>query len=97
MRNEYGFETKFNKINVSVPMTRMLLVPGEGELEIINQGRFGHSQISFSQETGAIGQRTPRIGAKRPKLRRELSAGCTCDSDSTPHLFFSTGIFTDAC
>ncbi len=36
---------------------------GEGELEIKGQGRFLYSQ-SFSQETGAIGQRLPTIGNK---------------------------------
>lgn len=62
---------------------------GEGGSEIKNQGRSDHSQ-SFSQETGAIGQRiVPRNGTTRPK-QRELSAGCTLDSDSSP-LFFSPG------
>ncbi len=61
---------------------------GEDELGITNQGRFGHSS-SFSQETVAIGQQSPRIGAERPTLERELSAGRTRDSDSTPQLFFS--------
>jgi len=60
---------------------------GEGELEIENQGR---SRISsFTQETEAIGQQTPRIGANRPKLRVS-SAGCARFSDSTPH-FLSLG------
>lgn len=66
--------------------TRMLELLGEGELEIKNQGRFGYS-TGFTQETGARGQQTPRIGDERPK-RRELSAGCTLNSDSTPHFLF---------
>lgn len=70
---------------------------GEGELEIENQGRFVRSISNvFSQETEAIGQQTPRIGEKRPKLRftpdtqvlaRVSSAGCTLNSDSTPQFF----------
>lgn len=63
---------------------------GEGETEIKNQGRLDHSQ-SFSQETGAIGQRTPRIGDNRPRLERELSARMRVGSDSTPHFFSSAG------
>jgi hypothetical protein len=66
----------------------MLLVLGEGELEIKSQGRFDSSQ-SFSQETGAIGQQTPRNGEQRPKLTRELSARMRMNSDSTPHFFSS--------
>ena len=66
--------------------TWMLLMLGEGELEIKSQGRFDSSQ-SFSQETGAIGQQTPWNGDKRPKLTRELSAGMRMNSDSTPHFF----------
>jgi hypothetical protein len=65
-----------------------LLMLGEGGLEIKNQGRFW-SSLSFSQETEAIGQLTPRIGDKRPKLERELSAGMRADSSLTPHLFFA--------
>jgi hypothetical protein len=64
---------------------------GEGELGIENQGRFGTKiSNSFSQETEAIGQQTPRIGDERPKLRftqRVSSAGCARTSDSTPHFF----------
>lgn len=66
--------------------TRMLKMLGEGELEIKNQGRFGYS-TGFTQETGATDQQTPRIGVERPK-RRELSAGRTLNSDSTPHFLF---------
>lgn len=71
---------------------------GEGELEIKNQGRFGLRSrrgrrlgySSFTQETFARGQQTPRIGDVRPK-QRELSAGCTLNSDSTPLFFLSDG------
>lgn len=66
--------------------TRMLKSLGEDELEIKNQGRFGYS-TGFTQETGATDQQTPRIGVERPK-RRELSAGRTLNSDSTPHFLF---------
>lgn len=93
MKSVFGFEANFNKLDIA-SSTRMLRARGEGELEIKNQGRFGlrdrkgtlgHSN-SFSQETIARGQQTPRIGDVRPK-RRELSAGCTLNSDSTPHFF----------
>ena len=60
---------------------------GEGGSEITNQGRSDHSQKSFSQETEAIGQRSRRIRGTRPK-QRELSAGCTTNSDSTSPFFF---------
>lgn len=89
MKNDYVFGTKFNKIKLSAEVLRMEFQRGEGELEIENQGRFGSkSSICFSQETVAIGQHTPRIGAKRP-CSRVLSAGCACDSDSTPLFSFS--------
>ncbi|GIL16694.1 MAG: hypothetical protein BroJett040_04450 [Oligoflexia bacterium] len=87
MKNDYCFDTLFNKIKLT-PVTRMLLVFGEGELGIKNQGRFWNS-FSFSQETGAIGQQKPRIGDERPKLERELSAWMHVDSNSTPHFFSS--------
>ena len=85
MKKNYRFETELNKIIIA-PATRMLLMLGEGELEVINQGRFDHSQ-SFSQETEAIGQHSPRTGEQRPKLARELSAWMRANSDSTPHFF----------
>ena len=88
MKNKFRFDTKSNKIIIA-PATRMLLMLGEGELEIKSQGRFDHSQ-SFSQETEAIGQHSPRIGEQRPKLARELSAWMRLDSDSTPHFSFSS-------
>jgi hypothetical protein len=86
MRINFCFDTSFNKINIA-PATRMLLMLGEGGLEIKNQGRFW-SSLSFSQETEAIGQQTPRIGEQRPKLEKELSAWMRYDSSLTPHLFF---------
>jgi hypothetical protein len=61
---------------------------GEGGSEITNQGRSDHSHKSFSQETEAIGQRLRRIRSLRPK-QRELSAGCTTNSDSTSPFFSS--------
>ncbi len=70
-------------------LTRMLASPGEGGSEITNQGRSDHSLSSFSQETGAIGQRLRRIRNQRPK-QRELSAGCTTNSDPTPLFFLSS-------
>ncbi len=86
MKKNFGFDTKFNKIKLSARSLWMGFERGEGELEIENQGRFDQSR--FSQETEAIGQQTPRIGADRPKLRftqRVSSAGSTLNSDSTPH------------
>jgi len=98
MKKSYRFETLLNKITLVGPIpskviglslaTRMLQVFGEGELGIKSQGRFLHSSFCFSQETGAIGQQSPRNGGQRPKLERELSAWMRVDSDSTPHFFF---------
>lgn len=91
MRIKFNFVKKFYKIKILASATRTLLVLGEGGLEIKNQGRFW-SSLSFLQETEAIGQQTPRIGAERPKLTRELSAGMRVDSSLTPHfLFLSMG------
>jgi hypothetical protein len=90
MKKNFGFDTKFNKIKLSARNLWMGFERGEGELEIENQGRFDQSR--FSQETEAIGQQTPRIGEDRPKLRftqRVSSAGCTLNSDSTPHFSLS--------
>jgi hypothetical protein len=90
MKKNFGFDTKFNKIKLSARSLWMGFERGEGELEIENQGRFDQSR--FSQETEAIGQQTPRIGEDRPKLRftqRVSSAGCTLNSDSTPHFLLS--------
>jgi hypothetical protein len=99
MKNMFRNETAFNKIELLaldlVSDTWMCLRRGEGEKEIWNQG--WSRVLSFSQETRAIGQRTPRIGSHEPKLKvhrmmnnSESSAGCTRFSDSTP-LFFSLG------
>ena len=88
MKIDYGFDTFANRIKVSALTLWMEYEPGEGELEIEDQGRYRISNV-FSQETEAIGQHTPRIGVDRPKLMREFSAGRTNDSDSTPHLSFS--------
>jgi hypothetical protein len=97
MRNMFRNETGLIKIELYdlcflVSDTWMCLERGEGEKEIANHGR---SRVeSFSQETVAIGQRTPMIGEHEPKLKvrrkanySELSAGCTRFSDSTPHFF----------
>jgi len=89
MKYNFCFVPKLHKILIA-SATRMLLVLGEGGLEIKNQGRLLHS-ISFSQETGAIGQHKPRIGDERPKLLRELSAWMRFDFSLTPH-FFSLGL-----
>ena len=78
------FETDIGNIEI-VTVTRMLQVPGEGELGIKNQGRFTVSK-SFSQETEDADQQKPRNGDVRPN-QRALSAGCTVGSNSTP-LFF---------
>jgi|GEM_PF-6782993 len=91
MKKNYRFDTTLRKIKLSLEVdfasaTRMLLVLGEDELEIKSQGRFD-SNDSFSQETGAIGQQTPRTGEQRPMLARELSAGMRLNSGSTPHFF----------
>jgi hypothetical protein len=86
VKNNYGFDAFLNKIDLSAGALWTEFQHGEGELEIGNQGRSQNSTKSFSQETGAIGQKTPRIGEIRPK-RREYSAGCANNSDSTPHLF----------
>lgn len=91
MKKNYGFDTEFNKLILIARSLWMDFGRGEGELGIINQGRFGTKiSNSFSQETEAIGQQTPRIGDEGPKLRftqRVSSAGCARTSDSTPHFF----------
>lgn len=79
------FDTVPIKLNIATS-TRMLKLHGDVELEVMNQGRFGYS-TSFSQETSASGQQTPRIGDVGPK-QQELSAGRTLVSNSTPHFFF---------
>jgi len=92
MKKNYGFDAKFNKIKLSARDLWMGCEHGEGELEIENQGRFTKSH--FTQETEAIGQQTPRIGESRSTLRftqRVSSAGCTLNSDSTPHFLFPEG------
>ena len=89
MKNDYGFGKKFYKIKLSAEILWMEFQRGEGELGIGNQGRFGSQNSKcFTQETVAIGQHTPRIGEHRP-CSRVLSAGCACDSDSTPLFSFS--------
>ena len=62
----YQNETSLDKI--ILPMNSwMSLLAGEGEEEIENHG---WSRVkSFSQETEARGQQTPRIGAHRLKLK----------------------------
>ena len=90
MRNNFGFSKEFIKIKLYAQSLWMDFGRRGGELEIDNQGRFG-KRSRFTQETEAIGQQSPRIGAHRLKLRfthRVASAGCTWSSDSTP-LFLS--------
>lgn len=90
MKNNYVFFDKLRKLVLIAEIPRMEFQFGEGELEVENQGRSGTTNyLSFSQETGAIGQQTPRIGDNRPKLVREFSAGCARFSGSTPRFFFS--------
>jgi hypothetical protein len=86
MKSSYGILQKDFMLYLA-PATWMLLVRGEGGLEIMNQGRFDFS-TSFSQETGSNGKQSSRIDGMRPKLK-ELSAGCTLNSNLTP-LFFSS-------
>lgn len=87
MKIVFSFDEKLNRIVLLVASTRMLMSLGEGGSEIKNQGRSDNSKTRFSQETGAIGQRLRRIRGLRPK-QRVLSAGCTVDSDSSPHFFY---------
>lgn len=57
---------KLVKIAFKVSDTWTCLERGEGEKEIANHGR---SRVdSFSQETVAKGQRTPKIGEHEPRL-----------------------------
>lgn len=68
----YRNETSLDKMKESIftiysTNSWMSLLAGEGEEEIENHG---WSRVkSFSQETEARGQQTPRIGAHRPKLK----------------------------
>ncbi|AHI04876.1 hypothetical protein BDW_01830 [Bdellovibrio bacteriovorus W] len=65
MKIVFQNDTMFTRI-LLVSNTWMCWVRGEGEEEIANHG---WSRVkSFSQETGAKGQRTPRIGGQKPKL-----------------------------
>jgi len=76
--------------------TWMLELRGEGGSEIESQGWFSRSEV-FSQETGAIGQRSaPRKGATRPK-QKELSAGCTKSSDPISPFFSFDSITPWVC
>lgn len=86
MKSVFGFDRFVNKLSIA-PATWMLLVHGEGGLEIKNHGRFKDFP-RFSQETEATGQQSPRIGENRPKLK-ELSAERTLNSDPTPQFLFS--------
>ena len=79
----------FDSTMYLAPATWMLLVRGEGGLEIKNQGRLRFS-TRFSQETGGNGKQSSRIDGMWPKLK-ELSAGCTLNSDSSPLSFLSSG------
>ena len=90
MRINFGFDAKFNRIELIASSPWMDLVHGGGKLENVNQGRFG-KRSRFLQETEAIGQQTPRIGGNRPKLRfthRVSSAGRTGTSNCSSQLFF---------
>ncbi len=72
MKFNYCFGSELHTIKLSAPMTRMLLALGEGELEIVNQGRFGLNS-SFSQEAEAKGQHDkPRIGFIRAQALKSV-------------------------
>lgn len=90
MKKNFHIDTKWFKILVRAAALWMESQRGEGELGIKSHGRFWISNLSFSQETGAIGQQIPRIGVKRPKAYRESSAGCTTSLTLSPP-FFSFG------
>ena len=90
MKNLFRIETNQNKMELLikdffVACSWMSLWRGEGEEEIESHGR---SRVkSFSQETGAISQWTPRSGANGPKLK---SLKCRMHDDTRTQLpFFS--------
>lgn len=67
--------------------TWMCLTFGADGDEIVNQGR---SRVkSFSQETVAIGQRTPRIGENGPKLRVKVQDARMILRTISPFFIFS--------
>jgi hypothetical protein len=89
VKKNYQIETIWFRI-LSVRAAVLWMEPqrGEGELEIKSHGRFWISNLSFSQETGAIGQQASRNDVERPKANRESSAGCTTSLTPTPPFFF---------
>ena len=95
MKIVFQNDTMFTRI-LLVSNTWMCWVRGEGEEEIANHG---WSRVkSFSQETGAKGQRTPRIGGQKPKLHSKNQVQDAHDSPTQlpfflepiwkPHLLF---------
>lgn len=86
----YQNETSLVKIILSTN-SWMSLLAGEGEEEIENHG---WSRVkSFSQETEARGQQTPRIGAHRPKLK-SLKRRMRIDSQTQLPNFSSVKVFS---
>lgn len=86
----YQNETSLAKILLS-SKSWMTLMAGEGEEEIENHG---WSRVkSFSQETEARGQQTPRIGAHRPKLK-SLKRRMRTDSQTQLPNFSSLKVFS---
>ena len=89
----YQNETSLAKILLSAD-SWMNLLAGEGEEEIENHG---WSRVkSFSQETEARGQQTPRIGAHRPKLK-SLKRRMRTDSQTQLPNFSSFKVFLSQC
>ncbi|MNJ92744.1 hypothetical protein D3C87_104180 [compost metagenome] len=78
-------DTAFNTMNL-VSDTWMCLKRGEGEKEIANHG--WSRVISFSQETGAIGQQRSRSDQNEPKLYSQSQVQDAHDSP-TQLPFFS--------
>ncbi len=67
MKNNFVFQYDTGTIELSVGFPWMEVQPGEGELEIENQGRLRIFKTVSTQGTGAIGQLKCRHNAsKRP-------------------------------
>lgn len=86
MKIVFQNDTMFTRI-LLVSNTWMCWVRGEGEEEIANHG---WSRVkSFSQETGAKGQRTPRIGGQKPKLHSKNQVQDAHDSPTQLPFFLN--------
>lgn len=93
MKIVFQNDTMFTRISL-VSNTWMCWVRGEGEEEIANHG---WSRVkSFSQETGAKGQRTPRIGGQKPKLHSKNQVQDAHDSPTQLPFFLKTRLETPA-